>query len=420
MPATAFLPLALAAAAAAVRVPAPVQVATVSACFGLTGVNESCSVVLDASACTTSPCARLVVIFSGGEMGCVNGTGYASVLANYSRSGWAAACVDYFESSTGSGAAPYYQERSRLDAAVAATTNGSWAEAYWTREYLLLQGISHGASSPLIVISRFGADRQAFWRGTRGTAGCFFDGSVNQSASAELLATGGAGGQPCSFPVPYSRWLERYCGTPPPVDCDLATNADAVLDLVENAPASNFSIPAWRLYECGSLLSPCLGDIIPRGPFERLCARLNNGGRACEFRRLPYDSHLTCHRDHGYECRGWAEALFPLAVSPSASASPASASPLPTATPPPPATTVSAMPIIGGVIGGVLVTIVFASAVFAYCGGCRPTRTFPHANPGLQQSFARSRSELPSVEEISWHWFAGDRSETLPKGSPAQ
>lgn len=79
----------------------------------------------------------------------------------------------------------------------------------------------------------------------------------------------------------------------------------------------------WRLYECGSRLSPCIGDIIPRAPFERLCARLNSGGgRTCEFKSLPLDSHLTCHRDYGYECRDWAAALFPLSPSPSVSTEP--------------------------------------------------------------------------------------------------
>ena len=306
------------------------QVAVVNECRGLAGVNETCVVVLNATACATAKCSHLVVIFSGGEMGCDSGTGYANVVANFTANGWASACLNYFETSTGSGAVPYHKEKDRLDVAIAAATASAWAAAYWTGEYLLLQGISHGASSPLVVMARYGADKQTFWKGSRGTAGCFFDGTVNQSASAELLGTGAVGGRPCTIPVAYSRWLERYCGSPVPAGCDLATNPDAVMDLIENAPPSNFSISTWRLYECGSLLPPCSGDIIPRAPYQKLCARLTTGNRSCEFKSLPFASHLTCHRDYGFECRGWFENLFPRAASGTPSQTPSQS---PAATP---------------------------------------------------------------------------------------
>lgn len=309
----------------------PAQTITVNACTGLSGVNESCTVVLNGTGCSRNMCSHLVVIFSGGDMGCVTGAGLKSVTQNYTKYGWASACINYFETSTGSGMVPYWKEKDRLDTVLAVVTNGSWASRYWTKEYLLLQGISHGASSPLIVMARFDVDSQYYWKGKIGTAGCFFDGSVNQSASADLLATGGINGKPCIFPVPYTRWLQRYCGSRIPSNCQLMSNDDALLDLIENVPASNFSIKLWRLYECGSRLPPCTGDIIPMKPFEILCSNINSSSNySCDFHSLPYDSHLTCHANYGYECREWFESFFPVNRSlPSSRPSP-SISALPT------------------------------------------------------------------------------------------
>jgi hypothetical protein len=287
--------------------PPPLQTVTLHACAGMSGVNETCTIVFNATACTTAKCSRLLVLFSGGEMGCVTGAGYSAVMANYSAHGWAAACINYFETSSGSGAVPYYMERDRLDASVAAVTAGQWATAYWTGEDLLLEGISHGASSPLIVMARFGVDAQPHWQGTRATGGCFFDGTVNQSASADLLKTGARGGRPCTFPVSYERMLERYCPANPS-GCNLDTNENALLDLVADAPAANFSLKKWRMAECGSEMAPCTGDIIPMAPFQQLCAGIQKGpSHTCDWFRLPLDGHLTCHAHHAFECRMWFE-----------------------------------------------------------------------------------------------------------------
>jgi hypothetical protein len=282
------------------------------ACAGLGGVAERCSVTLDASACAPdSKCSRLVVLFSGGEMGCaLKGRAYAEVQADYSAHGWASACVNVFETSTGSGALPYYKEADRYDMAVAAVTQGEWAAQLWTGEYLLLQGISHGASAPLIAMARGRLQAQRAWQGSVGTAGCFFDGSVNQAATAALLATGTPAGGPCTFPVPYSRLLARYCDD---AGCNLSTNAEALMDTIEDAPAGNFSLKKWRITECGSALAACSADIIPAAPLERLCSGLaNSTSHSCEFIKAPQLSHLTCHGQLAHECREWFDArLFP-------------------------------------------------------------------------------------------------------------
>ena len=52
----------------AVRPPASGQV-VIDACLGQTGIAERCTLVTNASACTGARCSKLVVVFSGGEMG---------------------------------------------------------------------------------------------------------------------------------------------------------------------------------------------------------------------------------------------------------------------------------------------------------------------------------------------------------------
>jgi len=296
-------------AVAASAQPAAKQEQKIVECSGLNGVNENCELVLNAEACVSKPCSKLVLIFSGGEMGCVTGEGYSSVIADYSANGWAAACLNYFETSEGSAAVPYHQEVDRLNFGVAAATSGDWAHQYWTGEELLLEGISHGATTPPVVMARYGADNQTAWQGTRRTAGCFFDGSMNPAATAALLATGGLRGTPCKVLLTLDRWLGRYCPDDP-AECDLSKNPDAILDNIEDVSPDNFHLRQWRLTECGSEMPACTADILPMGPQEKLCTMIDGGeGYSCDFKRLPKDSHLTCHQTHAFECREWFEGL---------------------------------------------------------------------------------------------------------------
>ncbi len=45
------------------------------ACLDQTGIAERCTLVTNATACTTTKCSKLVVVFSSGEMGCLSGAG---------------------------------------------------------------------------------------------------------------------------------------------------------------------------------------------------------------------------------------------------------------------------------------------------------------------------------------------------------
>ena len=283
----------------------------VEGCRGETGLDEHCLLVQNASACSAARCDKLVVVFSGGEMGCESGPGYGDVLSGYAAAGYAAVCINYFESSVGSAVAPYVDEATRIDIAVREATTGGWAQAYWSGSELLFEGISHGATAPVILMARTRLDEQPHWQGIRLTAGCFFDGSYDQAATASLLATGALGGAACETPVSYQRWLERYCGAgATAAGCNLATEPKAVDDTITSVLPATFNVRDFKLIECGSNLRPCLGDIIPAAPIEALCSRIDaSPTHACSYETLPADGHLTCHASSYATCQRWFEAL---------------------------------------------------------------------------------------------------------------
>jgi hypothetical protein len=293
--------------------PPAVGTSSLDACLGESGVDERCTLVTDASACTAEKCSKLVVVFSGGEMGCVSGKGYKDVLAGYAARGYAAVCINYFETPEGSGAKPYVDEASRIDLALREATTGDWAKAYWTGEDLLLEGISHGATAPVIAMARTTLDDAPHWRGSRFTAGCFFDGVYDTLATANLLATGAVGKKPCTVPVSYERLLERYCGPgATAATCDLASNAKAKEDSITGVSPDAFALRDFRMVECGSELLACTGDIIAGAPIESLCKSLDAAStHTCDFGSLPKDGHLTCHANEYDSCRVWFEGLLP-------------------------------------------------------------------------------------------------------------
>jgi hypothetical protein len=293
--------------------PPPKGVVRLEACRGLNGVNEDCAMVTDASACANAKCKKLVAIFSGGEQGCETGAGYAGALKGFAAKGYAAVCLNYFETSTGTGAVPYVDEAPRIDLILKAATLGDWAKTYWSGEYLLLEGISHGATAPVMAMARTSLDNAAHWKGTFATGACFFDGAYDVVTSSNLLKTGGVNGKPCTFPVSYSRGLERYCG-PGATDatCTLSTQPKAKEDSISQVNPIEFAIQKWRLIECGSALPVCSADIIPAAPIQALCQNIDaSPAHECTFAALPNESHLTCHADFFDTCRSWFEAAFP-------------------------------------------------------------------------------------------------------------
>ena len=282
----------------------------IDACLGQSGIAERCTLVTNGSACTDAKCTKLVVVFSGGEMGCVTGRGYSSVLAGYAARGYAAVCINYFDTAEGSGTVPYVDEAERIDVAVREATTGAWARAYWTGEDLLFEGISHGATAPVILMARTELDDQPHWHGTHFTAGCFFDGVYDPAATASLLATGAIGGNPCPL---YTRSFKRYCGPEATAaTCDLSTQPKAQEDTITEVLPANFSIRHFKMFECGSGLPVCSGDMVAGPPIEALCQRIDaSATHTCSYTSLPTDGHMTCHANQYDTCRMWFEGLLP-------------------------------------------------------------------------------------------------------------
>lgn len=287
--------------------PPPLGQIDIDACIGETGVDEKCVLVTNASACVNEKCSKLVVVFSGGDMGCIDREGYQTVLAGYASHGYAAVCINYFETETGSAQKPYVDEASRIDLALRHATAGAWAQAYWTGENLLLEGISHGATAPVTLMARTALELQSHWQGTNLSAGCFFDGIYDPIATSELLLTGGLG---CG--LLYNRLLKRYCGPAATAsNCDLASEEKVQEDTITNVLPLRFGLEHFKMFECGSALSPCFADLTPAEPIEVLCTRLDaSPSRSCDYVSLPTDSHLTCHATHYDSCRTWFEDLL--------------------------------------------------------------------------------------------------------------
>lgn len=289
--------------------PGPMGVIDLPACVGVAGVAEHCTLHTNATACTTARCTKLLVLFSGGEGACER-AGYQTVLTNYATAGWAGVCIDTFDTAAGSAEVPYSDEAPRYDLALREATTGAWGATYWTGAELMIQGISHGATTPLILMARTTLDDAAHWKGTAKTAACLFDGTYDQEATYDFLATGNAGAQ-CTAPVPARRWLTRYCGpTATMANCDLSMQPKAQVDTITMVPAATYAIRDFRIAECGSATDVCNSDILPAAPIQATCARIDQGPlHTCTYVTLPTESHLTCHAAHATDCRAWFDAL---------------------------------------------------------------------------------------------------------------
>lgn len=291
--------------------PAAIGGITLPGCVGLSGIDERCTLQTDASACTTARCSKLVVLFTGGGDRPCDDAVFTTLLADYAAQGWAGVCIKTFETADASNAVPYVDETPRYDHAIREATTGAWAQAFWTGEQLLFEGVSHGASTPVIAMARTAVDSAAHWRGTQKTAACMFDGTYDQQASYAQLSTGAPDGGPCLAPVPARRWLTRYCGpTATAQSCDLAAQPKALEDSIAGAPLDGIAIRDFRLIECGSALPVCTGDVLPAAPIAQLCSRLEaSPDHTCTYATLPTESHGGCLQSHGADCRTWFDAL---------------------------------------------------------------------------------------------------------------
>ncbi len=289
----------------------------IASCKGVDGIDQSCSFryLFDPSKCSAaSPCDKLVVFWGGGEMDCSK---YDPILQAWSGAGYFATCVVLFEDSDGAGLEPYYKEAPRVDLSLRAVVG--FGKAVWSGKDLLLAGISHGASAPVIAMARTAIDEAAEWKGSRKTGGCFYDGTYDVAATDAFLGTGNNGGV-CVAPVPHARIVGRYYSTGPLVHscvnnkcaCDSDHSPDMDQDSISDVTPASFSVRRWKLIECGSSMDPCTQDILPGAPIEALCGNIDaSPDHSCEFDSMPNAGHGTCAATGASRCIQWFDALPP-------------------------------------------------------------------------------------------------------------
>jgi hypothetical protein len=256
-----------------------------------------------------------VVLWGGGEQDCSN---YDSILQAWSTAGYFATCVLLFETADAAGQEAYVKEAQRVDLSLKAVVG--FGKAVWTGKDLLVSGISHGATAPVIAMARTAIDDAAEWKGTRKTGACFYDGTYDVKTTDAFLGTGNNGGQ-CMAPVPHSRIIGRYYATPPATHscsnnkcaCDPNHAPEIEQDSITTVMPTVFAIRQWKLIECGSAMDACTQDILPKGPIEALCSTIDAGpGHTCVLDPMPNATHLTCAGPAGAsKCITWFDALPP-------------------------------------------------------------------------------------------------------------
>jgi hypothetical protein len=280
--------------------PASAGTVDVAACNGIDGIAQQCSwrYSFDPAQCSpASPCDKLVAYYAGGGQDC---SSYDGIMQAFASAGYVATCI-------------------LLDQTLKSIADSPITQAVWSGRDLLIAGVSHGATAPVIAMARTTLDDGAHWHGSRKTAGCFYDGIYDIGAIDQLLGTGDAGGQ-CLAPVPHARILGRYYPTAPLVHacsndkcfCDPDHNPKMDEDTISAVAASAFSLARFKLIECGSATPPCTGDIVPKAPIDTLCAAIDAGAaHSCELDPMPNETHLSCAGVGTGKCIGWFDALPP-------------------------------------------------------------------------------------------------------------
>lgn len=289
------------------------QAVTLPACDGLAPGVEDCHYRLlhRPAACGGAACSRLIVYWSGGEQGCADGT-YDPLLERWADSGLTVACAQPFTTSDESGRYPYADELERMHHLTRRIREH--AALAWDGRYLVIAGVSHGATAPVAAIASARAfeTRPEVWTGRDGTAVILFDGI---SDPARLEATIGRMRDPgCG--LWHARFVGRYAPSAPLTHaCDNGACYCAgggrrwevdttVVGQVGGPdwPASPYTCadlgsPAQRIHyrvvSCGGgQAEPCgaLGDIIPDDQQTRFSDALST----CPDLSVHYGDHPGC------------------------------------------------------------------------------------------------------------------------------
>jgi len=293
----------------------------VPSCGGLNESAETCEVHYryDASRCTRgAPCTKLALFFAGGDQNCAAAS-YRNVVSAYVDAGYVAACLEIFETSVATGLVPYAQEAERVDRVLRAALD--LLRGPWSGEHLLVTGISHGATAPVIAAARTTLDDA--WHGTGRTAACFYDGVYDIGALDAFVGTSGGDGGPCGALtiLPHERAVGRYYGAAGPLlhactnqkcFCDPRHAPAMDTDTIVTVSPRELAIKTWKLIECGSAMAACNQDVIPGAPVAALCTQIRTGsadGYSCDYDSMPSDSHLRCHETGVSKCLSWFDAL---------------------------------------------------------------------------------------------------------------
>jgi hypothetical protein len=229
--------------------PAPLPAKTtrsIASCSALATGTETCGfeIQLDPSKCANRGCKKLAVFFAGGQQTCT-----ASIAQAYVADGYVAVCALLFQTSTATGLYPYAAEATRADEIMKAIASDPVVRAAWSGQALLITGVSHGATAPVIAMARTTYDNSTAWQGATKTGACFFDGIYNITALDNHLGTGNAGA-PCTTPLSHSRIVGRYYATDPAThscgngQCGCAPGHSAALDVdsVDGIAATEFAV----------------------------------------------------------------------------------------------------------------------------------------------------------------------------------
>jgi len=251
-----------------------------------------------ARCCPGRPCSKLIVYWSGGVMNCDDTTtadrhfdagtlpegGYVAdtLLAQIANRGLVAVCAEPFKDSDEAAKYPFYQELERSNLVMKTVRAG--LSQVWSGSKLIISGVSHGASTPLVLVARQRVLREHadLWSGHDATALVLFDGISNPASLdrwlGQKLSDGTDDGARCD--TWHKRFVQRYgdgnlackhactnkvcyCATPAHASDWEKDVAVSTADLKLQAPPSCdlFSPPSgdvfYRFVSCGGGLKPC-------------------------------------------------------------------------------------------------------------------------------------------------------------------
>lgn len=177
-------------------------------CNGLGPGNDSCyfQTAYNTRDCSVdSPCSRLFLYFCGGGMSVQDGN-YDNRMNWWANQGYATGVFQPFNSSDEAGKYPYFMEYARLSFMVQQARDFYTSGGLWTGEYLVVAGISHGATAPPISIAHNSGFKTSpnTWTGSISTAVVLFDGISNPSAFDDWLSLSPS----CYFQ--HGRTVARY------------------------------------------------------------------------------------------------------------------------------------------------------------------------------------------------------------------